>query len=51
MMHTRRDFIAVSLQFEYGPDGLTTKVTAQLVHKSNGKTFVLSFSLARSYSI
>ena len=34
------DFIAVSIQFEYDPDDLATKITTQLVHKSNSKTYV-----------
>jgi len=29
------DLIAVSIQFEYDPDDLATKITKQLVHKSN----------------
>ena len=35
-----RDLIPVSIQFEYDPDELATKVTTQLVHKSNSKTCV-----------
>jgi len=34
------DLIAMSIQFEYDPDDLATKITTQLVHKSNGKTYV-----------
>jgi len=34
------EFIAVSIQFEYDPDDLATKVSTQLVHKSNSKTYV-----------
>jgi len=35
-----RDLIAVNIQFEYDPDDLATKITTQLVHKSNSKTYV-----------
>ena len=31
------NLIAVSIQFEYDPDELATKITTQLVHKSNSK--------------
>ena len=31
---------AGSIQFEYDPDELATKITTQLVHKSNSKTYV-----------
>ena len=34
------DFIAVSIQFKYDPDELATKITTQLVHTSNSKTYV-----------
>jgi hypothetical protein len=34
------DFIAVSIQFEYDPDELATRITTQLVHKSNSKPSV-----------
>ena len=34
------DLIAGSIQFEYDPDELATKITTQLVHKSNSKTYV-----------
>jgi hypothetical protein len=34
------DFIAASIQFEYDPDELATKITAQLVHNNNSKTYV-----------
>jgi len=34
------DLIAVSIQFEYDPDELITKITTQLVHESNRKTYV-----------
>ena len=32
--------IAGSIRFEYDPDELATKITTQLVHKSNSKTYV-----------
>ena len=34
------NLIAGSIQFEYDPDELATKITTQLVHKSNSKTYV-----------
>ena len=34
------NLIAVSIQFEYDPDDLATKITTQLVHRSNSKTYV-----------
>jgi len=34
------NLIAVSIQFEYDPVDLATKITNQLVHKSNSKTYV-----------
>jgi len=36
----RTDLMLGSIQFEYDPDELATKTTAQLVHKSNSKTYV-----------
>jgi len=36
----RSDLIAGSIQFEYDPDELATKITTQLVHKSNSQTYV-----------
>jgi len=38
--NSRVGLIAVSIQFEYDPDELATKITTQLVHKSNSKTYV-----------
>ena len=35
-----RNLIAVSIQFEYDPDELAMKITTQLVHRSNSKTYV-----------
>ena len=32
--------IAGSIQFEYDPDELATKIATRLVHKSNSKTYV-----------
>ena len=34
------NLIAVSIQFEYDPDELATKITTRLVHKSNSKIYV-----------
>ena len=34
------DLIAGSIQFEYDPDELATKITTQLAHKSISKTYV-----------
>ena len=34
------DLISASIQFEYDPDQLATKITTQLIHKSNSETFV-----------
>ena len=36
----RADLFAASIQFEYDPDDLATKITTQLVHKINSKTYV-----------
>ena len=34
------DFIPASIQYEYDPDDLATKITTQMVHKSSSKTYV-----------
>jgi hypothetical protein len=34
------NLIPASIQFEYDPGDLATKVTTRMVHKSNSKTYV-----------
>ena len=34
------DFIPASIQFQYDPEDLATKITTQMVHQSNSKTYV-----------
>jgi hypothetical protein len=38
--HRQWDLIAMSIQLEYDPDELATKITSHLVHGSNSKSYV-----------